>query len=81
MGKRFDKEFKIEAVRFASEPGKTQSGIARDFGNIQDVISRWKRELLKDGDLALPGKGCLKPDDDNLDDLGFQSVKIALLTE
>jgi hypothetical protein len=25
MGKRFDKEFKIEAVRLASEPGNTQS--------------------------------------------------------
>ncbi len=32
MGKRFDKEFKIEAVRLASEPGNTQSGIERDLG-------------------------------------------------
>ena len=66
MGKRFDKEFKIEAVRLASEPGNTQSKIERDLGISQGIISRWKRELLKDGDQAFPGKGHLKPDDDEL---------------
>ena len=47
MGKkRIDKEFKIEAVRLASEPGNTQSGIERDLGISQGIISRWKRELF-----------------------------------
>ena len=45
MGKRFDKEFKIEAVRLATEPGNTQSKIERDLGISQGIISRWKREL------------------------------------
>jgi transposase len=66
MGKRFDKEFKIEAVRLASEPGNTQSEIERDLGISQGIIRRWKRELRKDGDQAFPGKGRLKPDDDEL---------------
>ena len=66
MGKRFDKEFKIEAVRLASEPGNTQSEIERDLGISQGIISRWKRELRKDGDQAFPGKGRLKPDDDEM---------------
>jgi transposase len=66
MGKRFDKEFKIEAVRLASEPGNTQAGIERDLGISQGIISRWKRELRKDGDQAFPGKGRLKPDDDDM---------------
>jgi transposase len=66
MGKRFDKEFKIEAVRLASEPGNTQSQIERDLGISQGIISRWKRELRKDGDQAFPGKGRLKPDDDDM---------------
>jgi transposase len=67
MGKkRIDKEFKIEAVRLASEPGNTQSGIERDLGISQGIISRWKRELFKDGDQAFPGKGRLKTDDDEL---------------
>jgi transposase len=60
------KEFKIEAVRLASEPGNTQSQIERDLGISQGIISRWKRELRKDGDQAFPGKGRLKPDDDDM---------------
>jgi len=67
MEKRhIDKEFKIEAVRLASEPGNTQAGIERDLGISQGIISRWKRELRKDGDQAFPGKGRLKLDDDEM---------------
>jgi len=66
MGKRYDKEFKIEAVRLASEPGNTQAGIERDLGISQGVISRWKRELHKDGEQAFPGKGRLKASDEEL---------------
>ena len=66
MGKRIDKEFKIEAIRLASEPGNTQGGIERDLGISQGIISRWKRELRKDGDQAFPGKGRLKLDDDEM---------------
>jgi transposase-like protein len=32
MGKRYDKEFKIEAVLLASEPGNTQAQIERNLG-------------------------------------------------
>jgi len=64
MGKRYDKEFKIEAVRLASEPGNTQSRIERDLGIGQGMISRWKRELNLDGENAFPGKGNLKPQDE-----------------
>ena len=66
MEKRFDKEFKTEAVQLASEPGNTQSKIERDLGINQGIISRWNRELRKDGDQAFPGKGRLKPDDDEM---------------
>ena len=64
MGKRYDKEFKIEAVRLALEPGNTQAGIERDLGISQGIISRWKRQLAKDGKHAFPGKGHLKPEDE-----------------
>ena len=66
MRKRIDKEFKTEAVRLASEPGNTQAGIERDLGISQGLISRWKRELLVNGEQAFTGKGHLKPDDDEL---------------
>ncbi|UCF90837.1 MAG: transposase [Desulfobacterales bacterium] len=76
MGKRFDKEFKIEAVRLALEPGNTQSGIERDLGISQGIISRWKRELRKDGDQAFPGKGRLKTDDDEMQRLKHENERL-----
>ena len=66
MGKRYDKEFKMEAVRLASEPGNSAAKIERDLGIGQGVISRWKRELRQDGSEAFPGKGHLKPEDEQL---------------
>ena len=66
MAKRYDKEFKMEAVRLASEPGNTQAAIEQDLGIGQGVISRWKRELERDGEQAFPGKGCLKPQDEQV---------------
>ena len=60
MGKRYDKEFKIEAVLLASEPGNTQAQIERNLGIGQGIISRWKRQLKSDGEYAFPGKGRLK---------------------
>jgi len=66
MGKRYDKESKIEAVRLASEPGNTQAGIERDLGISQGIISRWKNQLLNDGKHAFPGKGRLKPEDEKM---------------
>ncbi|MEE8399753.1 MAG: transposase [Desulfobacterales bacterium] len=66
MGKRYDKEYKIEALRLASEPGNTQARIERDLGISQGVISRWKGELQQDKEQAFPGKGNLKAQDEKL---------------
>jgi transposase len=63
MGKGYDKQFKIEAVRLASEPGNCQARVERDLGIGQGIISRWKRELKLDGEQAFPGKGHLKAQD------------------
>ena len=76
MGKRYDKEFKIEAVRLASEPGNTQSQVQRDLGIGQGVISRWKKELKLDGKQAFPGKGNLKPQDEEVRNLRREVEKL-----
>jgi len=62
--KKYDKEFKLEAIRLAMEPGNSASKIERDLGIGQGVISRWKRQFKYDGEQAFPGKGHLKPDDE-----------------
>jgi transposase len=76
MGKRYDKEFKIEAVRLASETGNTQTQIQRDLGIGQGMISRWKRELKLDEQHAFPGKGNLKPQDEEFRNLKREVEKL-----
>ena len=76
MIKRYDKEFKIEAVRLASEPGNTQAQIQRELGIGQGVISRWTRELKADSEHAFPGKGHLKPQDEELHRLKRENERL-----
>ena len=76
MGKRYDKEFKIEAVRLASEPGNTQTQVQRDLGIGDGMISRWKRELKLDSEYAFPGKGNLKPQDEEVRNLKREVEKL-----
>ena len=52
MSRRYDKEFKLEAVRMASEPGVTAKDVERRLGIGQGVLSRWRREFKNDGSQA-----------------------------
>jgi len=76
MVKQYDKEFKIEAVQLASELGNTQAQVQRELGIGQGVISRWKRELKADSEHAFPGKGHLKPQDDELRQLTRENERL-----
>jgi transposase-like protein len=49
MPRKYDLEFKLEAVRMASEPGVTNRSVERRLGIGQGVLSRWKRQLKDDG--------------------------------
>jgi len=66
MRRKYDLEFKLEAVRMASEPGVTSKDVESRLGIGQGVLSRWKRELKRDGQQAFPGKGFLKPEEEKL---------------
>ena len=66
MPRKYDLEFKVEAIRMASEPGVTNRNVERRLGIGQGVLSRWKRELNRDGQEAFPGKGRLKPQDEEM---------------
>lgn len=63
MPRKYDLEFKIEAVRMASEPGITNREVERRLGIGLGVLSRWKRELKDDEAQAFAGKGQLKVED------------------
>ena len=66
MPRTYDREFKLEAVRMSFEPGVTAREVEKRLGIGQGVISRWKRQFARDGEQAFPGKGQLKPEDEEL---------------
>lgn len=70
MPKTYDREFKLEAIHMASEPGMSANEVEKRLGIGQGVVSRWKREFKNEGIQAFPGKGRLKPDDEE-----FRSLK------
>jgi transposase len=45
MRKKYDQEFKQEAVKLVTEQGYKISEVARNLGIQAGIISRWKREL------------------------------------
>ena len=64
--RKFDKQFKLDAVRLVTESGKTTAAVARDLGIDPTTLYAWKRELADHGTDAFPGNGCLMPEDEEL---------------
>ena len=55
--RRYDRQFKIDAVRLLKESGKTATEIADNLGIKRDLLSRWKKELANETKKAFTGKG------------------------
>ena len=64
--KRYDKQFKVDAVSLVINGGRTVSEAARDLGINANVLHRWKRELTLEQSEAFPGKGRLGPQEEEL---------------
>lgn len=64
--RRFDTQFKLDAVRLIRESDRATSDIAKDLEIRPELLYRWKREFEKDPHDAFPGKGKLKPEQDQL---------------
>ncbi len=59
--RKFSREFKIEAVCLVTEGGQTIAETARELGINANLLGRWKRQLTENADEAFPGKGRMKP--------------------
>jgi transposase-like protein len=57
--KRFDRDFKISAVRMVTQEGHTTADVARSLGIHANQLYSWKKKYTDDGGKAFPGKGHL----------------------
>ena len=64
--KNYDKEFKISAVKLLLDSGRSIPSIASDLGISDNTLFLWKKKYLEDAQNAFPGKGRLKPEEEEL---------------
>lgn len=55
--RKYDPDFKRNAVRLAEEPDRTVASIAENLGISKDLLYRWRRAQRVNNDLAFPGNG------------------------
>ncbi|MCM3269532.1 IS3 family transposase [Paenibacillus elgii] len=63
MKNKYDKEFKLQAIRMVHEQKRPVAQVARELGLSENTLYRWVSEFKQDGANAFPGSGQLKPDD------------------
>lgn len=64
--RRYDRDFKEGAVRLVLDGGRSVRSVARDLGIHENMLHRWKAEYLEDRKHAFPGKGHMKPHEEEL---------------
>jgi len=64
--KKYDGEFKRQAVQLAESPGRTDRAVEKELGLYQGSIRHWRTEFAADPNAAFPGIGRLKPADEEM---------------
>ena len=53
--RKYDREFKIEAVRLVTEGGRRVSEVAKDIGIHENLLYNWRQKYLDDTSPCLSG--------------------------
>jgi len=76
--KTYDKEFKLSAVKMITESGMRVSQVSRDLGINETSLHKWKKDYLSDGQNAFPGKGRMKPEEEELRKVKKQLARVTM---
>src|SRR5262245_54993101 len=64
--KRYDREFKLGAVKLVLEEGRTCAQVAEALGDSEPSIRQWVAAFKRDQGGAFPGSGKLSPQDEEI---------------
>jgi len=70
--RKFDQDFKRNAVLLCAEPGRSVVDVAENLGINKDLLYRWRREYhMANGQYVFPGNGieALTPDQKRIREL------------
>ncbi len=59
---RYNREFKLEAVRLVRERGVSVAQAARDLDLHENLLRKWVKDFAADPQHAFPGQGQMKPE-------------------
>ena len=77
MGRRrFDRAFKLEAVKLVRERGVSAAQAARDLDVHENVLRKWVKEFAADPQHAFPGLGQLKPEQQEIERLRREVIRL-----
>jgi transposase len=74
--KNYSREYKREAVQLVTARGVSIAQAARDLDLHATVLRRWVHELGSSGSEAFPGKGQMKPEDEEVRNLRREVAKL-----
>ena len=74
--RKFDRQFKEEAVRLVTEGGRSVTDVANGLGIHENLLHTWKRKHKEDPACSFPGKGHLKPQDEELKRLQKENANL-----
>jgi len=64
MGRRkYDEQFKRDAVNLLVSSNRTLSQVAADLGIKYDLLSRWRKEFNESGKRSFPGNGNIRDEE------------------
>ena len=66
VNRKYDKQFKEEAVKLVTDGGRSVVDVARSLGIHENLLRTWKRKHEEDPAGSFPGKGHQKPQDEEL---------------
>lgn len=55
--RKYDKQFKLEAIGLCEASGRSASQIEQELGITAGLLSKWRIQFRRDGDSGFPGSG------------------------
>ena len=74
--RKFSREFKIEAVKLVRERGVSVAQAGRDLDVHENVLRKWIKEFGSDPAQAFPGRGQMKPEQLEIEQLRREVNKL-----
>ena len=74
--KVYTREFKLNAVRLATDGDHGVAQTARDLGINENTLYKWRQQFRSDPQDAFPGKGRLKLQDEELRQLRRENLRL-----